>query len=114
MKTYQKLTITTVFVLAFIAVAITAATERIEKPRSRFHISPTLIENGTIKGAPLIMQADQKVCPGMSEQNSADLSGEGTIYIHCTRCQTGVYLDHENGSKSCSYCAHEQPVLSSR
>ena len=57
---------------------------------------------------------DQKICPGMSEQNSADLSGEGTIYIHCTRCQTGVYLDHENGTKCCSYCAHEQPVLSSR
>ena len=114
MKTYQKIIITIVFVVSFAAIAITAATERIEKPRSRFHLSPSLIENVTIKGAPLIMQVDQKVCPGMSEQNSADLSGEGTIYIHCTRCQTGVYLDHENGSKCCSYCAHEQPVLSSR
>jgi hypothetical protein len=109
MKTYQKLTIITGFIVAFVAVAITAATERIEKPRSRFHVSPTLIENGTIKGAPLIMQVNQKVCPGMSEQSSVDLSGEGVIYIHCTHCQTGVYLDAK-----CTFCSHEQPVLSSR
>ena len=109
MKTYQKIIITIVFVVSFAAIAITAATERIEKPRSRFHLSPSLIENGTIKGAPLIMQVDQKVCPGMSEQNSADLSGEGAIYVHCTRCQAGVYLDAK-----CTFCSHEQPVFSSR
>jgi hypothetical protein len=114
MKVYQKIIIVVIFLVSFAAIAITAANERIEKPRSRFHLAPSLIENGTIKGAPLIMQVDQKVCPGMSEQNSADLSGEGVVYIHCTRCQTGVYLDHENGTKSCSYCSHEQPVLSSR
>jgi hypothetical protein len=114
MKTYQKIIIVLIFAASFAAIAITAATERIEKPRSQFQLNPSLIENGTIKGAPLIMQSNQKVCPGMVEQPSVDLSGDGVIYVHCDRCQTGVYLDHENGTKSCSYCSHEQPVLSSR
>ena len=114
MKLYQKIIIVLTFIVSFAALAIVAATERIEKPRSRFHLSPSMIENGTIKGAPLIMYVEQKVCPGIKEQSSVDTSEEGVVYIHCTHCQTGVYLDHEEGVKHCSYCDDKQSVFSSR
>lgn len=109
MKVYQKLTISVVFVVAFVAVAITAATERIEKPRSRFHVSPDLIENGTIKGAPLIMQqtTNQLFCPASENKFSSEDITEQT---HCKQCQLGVYSQNKDGLMECSYCERPQTL----
>lgn len=110
MKTYQKLAMFVLFFVAFVAIAIIAATERIEKSQSQFHLNPTLIENGTIKGAPLIMQTNQKVCPGMKEQTFVELSGTEAIYVHCDQCHTGVLLENKEGVIECTFCSAEQKV----
>lgn len=109
MKTYEKVTMSAVFILASVAVAITAATEKIEKPRSRFHLSPELIENGTIKGAPLIMQQTPTQLFCSASENKFNLE-DTTEQTHCKQCQLGVYSKNKDGFMECSYCERLQTL----
>lgn len=50
------------------------------------------------------------LCPvvGTGTQNSQDFSfasnEEGRLYIHCEKCNTGVYLPHDGGVEKCTFC----------
>jgi len=44
-------------------------------------------------------------CPATGEQKSYTASSElDLVYSHCTTCNYGVFLPHEDGVTKCTYC----------
>lgn len=82
------------FAASFAAIAFTAVSDKKTPQPFKYKLPTNLIENGTIKGAPLILESEAE-----------NLVGSVVAYVHCNHCQAGVYLPHDNGDTKCTFCS---------
>jgi len=56
--------------------------------------------------AALQLGADREIMQRLENELSDD--GTGRKYIHCHKCDTGVFRTTEDGDSACSYCGAKQ------